>query len=153
MDTKRLCYYSQLFNMGEMDSTFYDRFHSQMTKGRFIGMVRATPEIFQFSIKVPETISHVKELDVKKWAITFFEGPNKLGAILFQLPPSFTVNELKIIGQFLDRLPTADRYDYAIEFRQPSWGSEGPWEILEPLQYRGLNDWFSSKRISNIYQM
>jgi hypothetical protein len=37
-------------------------------------------------------------------------------------------------------LPTADRYDYAIEFRQPSWGSEGPWEILEPLQYRGLND-------------
>jgi uncharacterized protein YecE (DUF72 family) len=54
------------FNMGEMDSTFYDRFHSQMTKDRFIGMVRATPEIFQFSIKVPETISHVKELDVKK---------------------------------------------------------------------------------------
>jgi uncharacterized protein YecE (DUF72 family) len=66
MDTKRLCYYSQLFNMGEMDSTFYDRFHSQLTKGRFIGMVRATPEIFQFSIKVPVTIIHVKEFDVKK---------------------------------------------------------------------------------------
>jgi len=33
-----------------------------MTKGMFIGMVRATPEKFQFSIKVPEAIIHVKSL-------------------------------------------------------------------------------------------
>jgi hypothetical protein len=54
-DTKRLRYYSQFFNTAEMDSSFYDRFYSQMTKGTFIGMARATPEKFQFSIKVPET--------------------------------------------------------------------------------------------------
>ena len=66
MDTKRLRYYSQSFDTGEMDSTFYDRFYSQMTKGTFIWMVRKTPEKFQFSIKVPETIAHVKRLDVKK---------------------------------------------------------------------------------------
>jgi uncharacterized protein YecE (DUF72 family) len=65
-DTKRLRYYSQFFNTAEMDSTFYDRFYSQMTKGTFIGMSRATPEKFQFSIKVPETITHVKRLDVNK---------------------------------------------------------------------------------------
>jgi uncharacterized protein YecE (DUF72 family) len=47
-----------------MDSTFYDRFYSQMTKGTFIGMSRATPEKFQFSIKVPETITYVKRLDL-----------------------------------------------------------------------------------------
>jgi len=69
-----------------------------------------------------------------------------LGAILVQLPPSFTVNELKNIRQFLDRLPTAARYDYAIEFRQPSWVSESPWEMLEPLQYRGRYDWYSSSK-------
>jgi uncharacterized protein YecE (DUF72 family) len=46
----------------------------------------------------------------------------KLGAILFQLPPSFTVNDFKSIEQFLDKLPTTDGYDYAIEFRRPSWG-------------------------------
>ena len=73
-----------------------------------------------FSIKVPETISHVKRLDVNKGAITYFEefldkispltSTKKLGAILFQLPPSFTVNGL-------DKLPTADGYDYAVEFR------------------------------------
>ncbi|MFY9797603.1 MAG: DUF72 domain-containing protein [Candidatus Nitrosopolaris sp.] len=96
-DIKRLRYYSQFFNTAEMDSTFYERFYSNMTKGTFIGMTRATPDNFEFSIKVPETITHVKRLDIKKGAMTSFEEfvdkisplkkANKLGAILFQLPP------------------------------------------------------------------
>jgi hypothetical protein len=45
-DTKRLRYYSQFFNTAEMDSSFYEKFYSQMTKGTFIGMSRATPEKF-----------------------------------------------------------------------------------------------------------
>jgi uncharacterized protein YecE (DUF72 family) len=104
-------------------------------------MSRATPEKFQFSIKVPETVTHVKRMDVKKGAITSFEEfldkisplktANKLGAILFQLPPSFTVNDFKNIEQFLDRLPTNNSYDYSIEFRHPSWGTKGPWEMLK----------------------
>jgi len=106
-ETRRLRYYSQFFNTAEMDSSFYEKFYSQMTKGTFIGMSRATPEKFQFSIKVPETITHVKRMDVKKGAITSLEEfldkiphlrtANKLGAILFQLPPSFTVNDFKNI--------------------------------------------------------
>src|SRR5437879_3483936 len=126
-DTKRLRYYSQFFNTAEMDSTFYEKFYSHMTKGTFIGMSRATPEKFQFSIKVPETVTHVKRLDIKKGAMTSFEEfldkisplrtANKLGAVLFQLPPSFTVNDFKNIKQFLDRLPASDSYEYAVEFR------------------------------------
>src|SRR5437867_218842 len=46
-DTKRLRYYSQFFNSAEMDSSFYEKFYSQMTKGTFIGLSRATPEKFQ----------------------------------------------------------------------------------------------------------
>jgi len=140
-DTKRVRYYSQFFNTAEMDSTFYEKFYSHMTKGTFIGMGRATPEKFQFSIKVPETVTHVKRLDIKKGAMTSFEEfldkisplrtANKLGAILFQLPPSFTVSEFKNTEQFLDRLPTANDYDYAMEFRHPSWETEGPWEMLK----------------------
>ena len=72
-DTKRLRYYSQFFNTVEMDSSFYEKFYSQMTKGTFIGMVRATPEKFQFSVKVPETITHVKRMNVEKGAIGHFE--------------------------------------------------------------------------------
>jgi uncharacterized protein YecE (DUF72 family) len=44
-----------------------------MTKDTFIGMTRATPEKFQFSIKVQETVTHVKRLDIKKGAMTSFE--------------------------------------------------------------------------------
>jgi uncharacterized protein YecE (DUF72 family) len=65
-ETKRLRYYSQFFETAEMDSTFYNRFYSKMTKGTFIGMTKATPEKFQFSIKVPETITHEKRLDIDK---------------------------------------------------------------------------------------
>jgi uncharacterized protein YecE (DUF72 family) len=123
-----------------MDSSFYERFYSQMTRGTFIGMAKATPENFQFSIKVPETVTHVKRMDIKKGAMTSFEEfldkisplktANKLGAILFQLPPSFTVTDFKSIEEFLDKLPNSS-YEYAMEFRHPSWGTEGPWEMLK----------------------
>ena len=80
------------------------------------------------------------QLDINKGAITYFEEfldkisplktAKKLGAILFQLPPSFTVNDFKDIEQFLDKLPIANGYDYAAEFRHPSWGTEDPWLFL-----------------------
>ena len=107
-------------------------------------MTKATPDKFQFSIKAPETITHEKRLDIDKGAIADFEefidkisplkSANKLGAILIQLPPSFTVNDFRSIERFLDRLPNTDKnnkYDYAIEFRHPSWKTEGPWEMLK----------------------
>ncbi|MCD6037903.1 MAG: uncharacterized protein K0S67_1791, partial [Nitrososphaeraceae archaeon] len=72
-NTKRLRYYSQFFDTAEMDSIFYEKFYSHMTKGTFIGMVKATPENFQFSVKVPEIITHRKRLEVGKGAITDFE--------------------------------------------------------------------------------
>jgi uncharacterized protein YecE (DUF72 family) len=52
---------------------------------------------------------------------------NKLGAILLQLPPSFTVDEFKNIEGFLQKLPLG--YHYAVEFRHPSWKAEGPWDL------------------------
>jgi uncharacterized protein YecE (DUF72 family) len=138
-ETKRLRYYSQFFNTAEMDSTFYEKFYTNMTTGTFIGMAKATPEKFQLSIKVPETITHNKRLNVKQGAMAEFEefldkisplkNSNKLGAILIQLPPSFTVSDFRNIEGFLDRLPSSG-YDYAVEFRHPSWKSEGPWDML-----------------------
>ena len=136
--TKMLRYYSQYFATAEMDSTFYEKFYSKMGQGTFIGMSKATPEGFQFSIKVPETITHKKKLNVSLGAMRDFEEflekiaplrkSNKLGAILLQLGPSFSVNDFKSIEGFLDKLPRG--YDYAVEFRHPSWKTEGPWELL-----------------------
>jgi uncharacterized protein YecE (DUF72 family) len=137
--TKKLQYYSQFFNTAEMDATFYEKFYKYMTKETFINMTKATPDNFQFSIKVPETVTHDKRLDVDKEAIMHLEefldkisplkSANKLGAVLIQLPPSFTVKEFKNTEDFLDRLPGG--YEYAMEFRHPSWQTEGPWDMLK----------------------
>jgi uncharacterized protein YecE (DUF72 family) len=136
--TKRLSYYSRFFPTAELDATFYERFYSKMTSRTFIGMVKATPDHFQFSVKVPETITHKKRLDIRRGAgdvlLEFLEKisplreARKLGSVLFQLPPSFSVDEFKLVESFLDRLPS--KYEYALEFRHPSWLTEGPWEML-----------------------
>ncbi len=136
--TKKLPYYSQFFRTTEMDSSFYEKFYSHMTKSTFYSMVKATPEDFQFSIKVPETITHIKRMDVKKEALSVFQefldkisplkNSNKLGAVLFQLSPSFSLAEFKQVEGFLDKLPCG--YEYALEFRHPSWETEGALELL-----------------------
>ena len=56
-----------------MDSTFYEKFYKCMTPATFRGMASATPDEFEFSVKVPETVTHDKKLDVSKGAITLFE--------------------------------------------------------------------------------
>ena len=93
--TKRLRHYSQFFDTAEIYSTFFEKFYSNMSRGTFIGMSKATPPKFQFSVKVPETIMHVKRMRIDKGALSDFEmfldkiaplkKANKLGAILFRL--------------------------------------------------------------------
>ena len=122
-----------------MDATFYEKFYMYMTKDTFTALSRATPDNFQFSLKVPETVTHDKRLEVSKGAMALLDEfldkisplkfANKLGAVLIQLPPSFTVKEFRNTEEFLDRLPSG--YDYAIEFRNPSWNTEGPWDMLK----------------------
>jgi uncharacterized protein YecE (DUF72 family) len=139
-----------------MDSTFYEEFYSKMTKGLFFGMVKATPQNFEFSVKVPERITHRKKLDVNRDVMTDFKefldkisplnNSGKLGAILIQLPPSFSIEYFNTLEKFLENLPRKpekenksyvptnkqvnNEYQYAIEFRHPSWNTEGPLELL-----------------------
>ena len=61
--TKKLQYYAQFFDTAEMDATFYEKFYKYMTKDTFITMTKATPDNFQFSIKIPETVTHDKNVD------------------------------------------------------------------------------------------
>jgi uncharacterized protein YecE (DUF72 family) len=154
-DTRRLRYYSEFFNTVEMDSTFYEEFYSKMTKGLFFGMVKATPQNFEFSIKVPERITHRKKLNINKDVMSDFKEfldkisplyySGKLGAILIQLPPSFNIeyfNTLKIFRKYTKKTKkielintikkvTNKAYQYAIEFRHRSCNTEGPWELLK----------------------
>ena len=142
--TKKLRYYSQFFNTVEMDSTFYKEFYLSMNQGLFIGLTKATPDNFKFSVKVPEIITHEKRLDLDKNVIPEFltfldkisplKNTNKLGTIIIQLPPSFTIKEFEKTEKFLDRLYVEDENIksncYSIEFRHPSWNTEGTFEML-----------------------
>ncbi|HKX81921.1 MAG TPA: DUF72 domain-containing protein [Nitrososphaera sp.] len=143
---KRLSYYSRYFQTAELDATFYEKFYAKMAPGTFFGMVRATPDGFQFSVKVPETVTHKKRLDLRAGAadaiaeflerIDPLRRADKLGAVLIQLPPSFTVREFRQAESFLDSLPRG--YEYAVEFRHPSWETEGPWELLKHYNVAGV---------------
>jgi uncharacterized protein YecE (DUF72 family) len=127
-----------------------------MNKGLFFGMVKATPPYFECSIKVPERITHTKKLDISKDVISDFKefltkisplnDSGKLGAILIQLPPSFSIEYFNTLEKFLENIPRKleevnekditnkqvdNDYQYAIEFRHPSWNTEGPLELLK----------------------
>lgn len=69
-----------------------------------------TPDDFVFSVKAPKFITHVRRLDnVHEPLANFFASGilslgGKLGAILWQLPPSFEF-EPYLLEQFLEQLP------------------------------------------------
>lgn len=145
--TRKLNYYSQFFNTVEMDATFYNRFYEHMTQGLFMGITRATPQDFKISVKVPEIITHDKRLDIDKDVMTDLntfldkisplKNSHKLGAIIIQLPPSFTISESKKLEEFLKVLKNnldmqkSDNDEFAIEFRHKSWDTEGTLELLQ----------------------
>jgi uncharacterized protein YecE (DUF72 family) len=143
--TRKLKYYSQFFDTVEMDATFYKRFYQHMTQGLFIGIVKATPPDFKISVKVPEIITHEKRLDINRGIMTDIEtfldkisplnNSHKLGAIIIQLPPSFTISESKKLEEFLkvlkDDSDTKSDNKFAIEFRNKSWNTEGVLELLQ----------------------
>ena len=113
-------YYTQHFTTLELNVTFYRFPTVKMLEGWF----HKAPEHFSFSAKVPRTITHYKKLvDTKVMMEEFYatlrEGlRDKLGCVLFQLPPSFIYSEehLQLLLSHIN--PT---FKNAIEFRHESW--------------------------------
>jgi uncharacterized protein YecE (DUF72 family) len=108
--TKKLQFYSQFFNTVEMDSTFYEKFYKYMTKETFISISTASPPNFQFSLKIPESITHEKSLAVNRGAINTLEeflekiSPlktmNKLGALIISCHLVLRLEILKTLKNF-----------------------------------------------------
>lgn len=116
---KWLEYYTKKFNSVEINSSFYHFPTAETIKGWYA----RTPKGFVLTIKANRLITHIKKFkDTKKLTGEFYRVCNflkeKLGCVLFQLPPSLHYNKEKlreIVGQ-LDR-----RYKNIIEFRHESW--------------------------------
>ncbi len=86
----------------------------------------ATPARFRFSFKAPQKVTHFAKLRGCAETLGYFGGAisplgEKLGAVLFQLPPTFK-KDAALLGAFLDELPSGMRA--AFEFRHESWFDE-----------------------------
>jgi uncharacterized protein YecE (DUF72 family) len=119
---KMLAYYAARFSTTEINYSFY-RIPSVTT---FSKWVAETPAGFQFSLKSPQEITHVKKLrDCDEVLARFWEAAvtlkEKLGVVLFQLPPYFR-KDISVLNQFLASLPPDLKS--AFEFRHTTWFDE-----------------------------
>lgn len=123
-----LSYYTQHLDSVEINNSFY----RLPTADAVRNWVRHTPDEFLFSVKGSRYITHNRKLNDPKRSIAKFmkmvEGfGEKLGPILFQLPPKWNVNADRV-REFLKALPRGNRY--AFEFRHPSWFTDEIYGIL-----------------------
>lgn len=129
MPTKEfLSYYAQHLTTVEINNTFYHL----PTVSTLENWLEQTPKDFLFSCKSSRFITHMKKLKDPKPSIKrFFETVNilkeKLGPILFQLPPHWKINASRL-EEFLKALPKD--FSYAFEFRDESWFDERIYHLL-----------------------
>ena len=112
--------YASRFDAVEINSSFH-RPHRRQTYERWAASV---PADFQFSVKLPKTITHEHRLKGCEANLSRFQGEveglgHKLGVLLVQLPPSLMFGDES--ETFL--LQLRDRFQCAIacEPRNPSW--------------------------------
>lgn len=116
----RLAEYARHYATVEIDSTFYGTpRRSTVEKWREV-----VPRGFLFAAKFPREITHDNNLVGSEELAASFVGTmqslgEKLGPLLLQLPPSFTVEGMGELEDFLASLPEGIRY--AVEVRHRSW--------------------------------
>jgi uncharacterized protein YecE (DUF72 family) len=116
---KMLPFYGERFQTTEINYTF-----RRTPSGKTIeNWCELTPPRFTFSLKAPQRVTHFAKLQNCSDSLNFFFGAiqgleDKLGPILFQLPPFFR-KDAGILAAFLEQLPDGVRA--AFEFRHKSW--------------------------------
>jgi uncharacterized protein YecE (DUF72 family) len=120
-----LSYYSRIFNAVEIDTTFYGIPRLETVRR----WASVSPASFQFCLKTPNVITHdLKLVGASGLMSQFVERvrllEEKLGVILIQLPPSFRVDQLDVLDEFLSGLPADIRF--AVEIRDRSWYTAKP---------------------------
>lgn len=116
----RLAEYVKHYATVEIDSTFYGTPRvSTVSRWREVA-----PDGFLFAAKFPREITHDNHLVGSEAAAESFvrtmEGlGDRLGPLLVQLPPSFDVEGIGVLEDFLNGLPAGPRY--AVEVRHRSW--------------------------------
>ncbi len=147
LDPRRwLAFYAGRFPTVELNASFY----REPKESTWDTWRRTVPEGFRFAVKAHRFITHVKRLHdcqdaLERQLRLAARLRDRLGPILFQLPPSFqrTEENAQRLGAFLDLLPKG--LPCAFEFRHTSWFSE---ETMAQLRSRGAA--FCSYDMANI---
>src|SRR5205809_2612582 len=130
---KMLPFYAARFPTVEINYTFY----RMPTEKLVAGWAAQTPSPYKLTLKASRRITHDSRLkNVGSLVSGFCEVGStlgdKLGAILFQLPPNLK-KDLAVFDAFLAELPP--RICAAFEFRHASWLEE---DVFQRLQDRNL---------------
>src|ERR687889_1255612 len=127
----RLAEYVKRYATVEIDSTFY----GTPRRSTVQNWREVSPEGFLFAAKFPKEITHEQNLvgaeaEVETFISTMARLGDRLGPLPLQFPPSFDVEGMGVLEDFLKGLPTDVRY--AVEVRHRSWlGSDLPEMLRE----------------------
>ena len=133
--SKFLKYYSEIFDITEINSTYYRIPDTFMTRKWYSD----TPDSFAFTAKFPGIITHEHKLkDVKsevgKFIVSLEPLRKKIQALVFQLPPSLSFENAKPhLEELIKYLP--NHYKYPIEGRHESWFTD---EAIDYLTEKNL---------------
>ena len=130
---KMLPFYAARFPTVEINYTFY----RMPTEKLVAGWAAQTPSPFKLTLKAPRRITHDSRLRncgelVNAFCQVAGTLEAKLGALLFQLPPT-AKKDVALFDAFLAELPP--KVTAAFEFRHPSWFDA---EVFERLAGRNL---------------
>lgn len=124
-----LAHFSERFSVVEVNNTFY----MLPAEETFVRWRQGSASGFTFVIKASRFITHIRRLrECREPVRTMWSRcrrlGNKLGPVLFQLPPNFQ-QDLDRLAGFLRVLPPSMRP--AFEFRHPTWDDPGTHRILD----------------------
>lgn len=126
---EHFAFYATQFPTVEINATFY----RMPTLPMVHGWRARAPEQFLFAVKGSRYITHIKRLNNLERTVGNFIRriqplKEKLGPLLWQLPPNFK-RDLPRLENFLKRLPT--KFSHAVEFRHPDWIVPETFELLQ----------------------
>jgi uncharacterized protein YecE (DUF72 family) len=130
---RMLAAYAERLPTVEIDATFY----RPPDPSTLAGWYQTVPPGFSFALKAPREITHERRLadvggPVRAFYLAAAELAEKLGPVLFQLPPTLE-KDLSRLRDLLALVPRGGRT--AIEFRHPSWRDDA---VLVALREAGV---------------
>lgn len=112
--------YGKQFNTIELNTTHYRIPSPEQIQS----WKKDTPEDFRFCPKIPQILSHSRDLGLSNPQLLNFcevtaQLEDKLGACFLQLPPHFGLGHASVLERFVERWPK--ELPLNVEMRQESW--------------------------------